>query len=98
LTLPLGGIPPGGTGYAQINLAAISIGACLGSSFVGVDALFREPSASDQAAGIRSARDGPLVCTNASCTTKTLFQGIYPLQKFNPSGKLIEDFLIDARF
>ena len=97
LTLPAGGIPPGGTGNAEINLAG-TFASCLGSSFVGVDALFREPSTTDLAAGIRSARDGPLVCTDASCTTRTLFQGIYPLKKFNPSGKLIEDFLIDTKF
>jgi len=96
--LPVGGLPPGGIGHASINLTAPILAGCLGSSFVGVDALFREPDASHMTVGIRSAKDGPRVCTNASCTTTTLFQGIYPLKKFNQLNYLIEDFLIAARF
>jgi hypothetical protein len=74
--LPAGGLAPGQEVWADLNFAVNPVQPasgpypyqCFGSSFIGVDLLFREPSGNcapggtcDWQAGIRSAKEGPLV-------------------------------------
>jgi hypothetical protein len=65
-------------------------GGAIRSAFVALDVVFREPTAADKEAVIRSAKGGPFV--NGS-----LFQGIYPLIKAGNNG-IVKNFLIDAQF
>jgi hypothetical protein len=93
--LPPGGLAPGAETTVQLRFdggpGAIPLGYCFdGSAFVGLDVVFREPTAADKEAGIRSAKGGPFV--NGS-----LFQGIYPLIKAGNNG-IVKNFLIDAQF
>jgi hypothetical protein len=96
--LPLpGGLASGATTTIRYDLGIPGF-TCIFGWLGGLDVTFREPTPSDPAAGMRSAKEGPLVCDPFGCTT---FQGIFPvddpLTKTNGAGKRIKNFLIDAR-
>jgi hypothetical protein len=98
LTLPPGGLGPFAQTMAQIDFETnVTLRSCLLSTFIGVDVTFREPTASDQAAGMRSAKIGPFVVDPVTGNLTT-FQGIYPIYdpatKTNSAGRVIRDFLI----
>lgn len=74
--LPAGGLAPGQEVWADLNFAVNTVQPasgpypyeCFGSSFIGIDLLFREPTGScapgakcDWQAGIRSAKEGPFI-------------------------------------
>jgi hypothetical protein len=78
--LPPGGLPPGQEIWVDLNFFVNPPQpangnfpfSCFGSSFIGVDLLFREPSGTcapgatcDWQAGIRSAKDGPHIAVPA---------------------------------
>jgi hypothetical protein len=78
--LPPGGLPAHTDLWIDLNFFVngptpannVFPGSCLGSSFIGVDALFREPAGDcgpgkqcDWQSGIRSAKDGPFVAVPA---------------------------------
>jgi len=74
--LPAGGLAPGQEVWADLNFLVNTVQPasgpypyeCFGSSFIGVDLLFREPSGNcapggtcDWQAGMRSAKEGPFI-------------------------------------
>jgi hypothetical protein len=95
VTVPL---PPSGLAFGDPPITVkydfeggTPLGTCFdGSADVGLDFAFREPTAADPSAGMRSAKDGPLV-------NGAVFKGIYPPPKIGTT-RVIKNFLIQAQF
>jgi hypothetical protein len=118
--LPAGGLAPGAELWVDLSFAGgtnpppptpangVSPYSCLGSSFVGIDLIFREPTPTDTQGGMRSAKDGPFVevSPGVRLTWEQLVSpqpANYPSLRFtqptpDTPARAIKHWLIDARF
>lgn len=113
--LPAGGLAPGAEIWVDLSFYGgtnpppptpangVFPYSCMGSSFVGIDLIFREPTPTDRQGGIRSAKDGPFV--EVSPGVRLTWEQLvapqpanYPSLRFTPAGTAIKHWLIDARF
>jgi hypothetical protein len=88
---------------ARQSSNGVSPYSCFGSSFIGFDLIFREPTPTDPQGGIRSAKDGPFV--QVSPTVRLTWEQLvapqpanYPSLRFTPAGTAIRHWLMDERF
>lgn len=100
--VPAAGLAPGGVVWGQFDFqSSVFFGSgsgCMDGSFdIGVDIILREPTATDETAGMRSAEVGPLVSDGSGGSTQ--FQGIAPPPKQDSvTSQQVKDFLIGAQF
>jgi hypothetical protein len=107
--LPAGGVPISSDMWIDLNfLSAIAANggnpfSCFGSSLVGFDLIFREPTPTDNQGGIRSAKDGPFIQlpSGARVTWEQLVApqpANYPTLRFGTTGTAFKNWLQDQRF
>ena len=118
--LPVGGLAPGAEIWVDLSFLGgtnpppptpangVFPYSCFGSSFIGIDLIFREPTPTDTQGGIRSAKDGPFIEVQPGVvvTWEQLVapqSANYPSLRFtqpttNFPARAIKHWLIDARF
>jgi hypothetical protein len=88
---------------ARVSSNGVSPFSCFGSSLMGFDLIFREPTPADPQGGIRSAKDGPFIEVSPG-QFRTWEQLVtpqpanYPSLRFTPAGTAIKHWLMDERF